>query len=52
MDIKELLTDLENIREIIAWNDIKGCDLTDYTRERIMIDIDDIVEKLNENEEA
>lgn len=51
MTIKELLTQLEEIREVIAWNDVEDCDLTDKTREKVMIDIDAIVETLNENEE-
>lgn len=51
MKIKDLMKQLEEIREIIAWNDIEDLKLTDNTRERIMIDFDDIFEKLNENEE-
>lgn len=51
MKKKELLKQLEEIREIIAWNDIEDCNLTDATREKVMIGIDDIVEKINENYE-
>lgn len=51
MKMEELLKQLEEIREIIAWNDIEDCNLTDATREKVMIGIDDIVEKINENNE-
>ena len=45
MKIKDLMDQLAEIREIIAWNDIEDLDLTDYTRERIIIDLDNITEK-------
>ncbi len=51
MKMEKLLKQFEEIREIIVWNDIEDCDLTDATREKVIIGIDDIVEKINENNE-
>lgn len=51
MTLKNLLTQLEEIRETIAWNDVEDFDLTDKTKEKVIIDIDDIFNQISENEE-
>lgn len=47
----EIIKALSDIQEIIAWNDIKDLKLSDQTRERMVIDIDDAIEAFKENGE-
>lgn len=44
----EIIKKLEEFKEAIAW---EKSELTDYTRERVFVALDDIIEKLIENED-
>ena len=48
MTRQEIIKKLEEIREIIAWEDLG---LTDYVRERAYLDIIHAIETIEENEE-
>lgn len=48
MTRQEMIKKLEEIKELIAWEDLG---LTDYARERSYMDIVSAIEKIEENEE-
>lgn len=49
MTRKELIEELETIKDLVAWGKCEG--LTDYAREHVYIDIEDAIEIIQENEE-
>lgn len=49
MTRQEMIKKIEEIKDAVAW-DMRG-ELTDYTRERVFVALDDIIEKLIENED-
>lgn len=46
MKSSEMIKCLESIREIINWNSVPDIDFSDDNREAIVIDIDDIIERI------
>ena len=46
MKSSEMIQCLESIREIINWNSVPDIDFSDDHREAIVIDIDDIIERI------
>ena len=46
MKATEIIRCLEEIRELINWNDVADVDFSDDNREFIVISIDDIIDRI------
>lgn len=46
MKAVEIIGCLEKIREVIIWNEVEDADFEDNNRERIVVSLDDIIERV------